>query len=93
VLSDAQVLGLLVDAGPGLSAGAVAEQAGVGYSRVLGQLRALETRGEVRRVGNRRTTRWRVVTDEERIAQRAAELERLARRDDHTQRRGRARVS
>jgi transposase len=85
----------LADAGSGLSAGAIAQRAGVGYSRVLGQLRALEATGTVRRTGTRRSTRWLLITDEDRIAQRAAELERLmgARRDDRTQRRGRARTS
>jgi hypothetical protein len=48
-----------------------------------------------RRTGSRRSTLWLLITDEERIAQRAAELERLAggRREDRTQRRGRARAS
>jgi len=86
---------LLADARSGLSAGAIAEQAGVGYSRVLSQLRELEAGGKVRRTGNRRSTLWLLITDEDRIAQRAADLERLtgARRDDRTQRRGRARAS
>ncbi len=86
---------LLADAGSGVSAGTIAEQAGVGYSRVLAQLRDLETAGRVRRTGNRRSTRWLLITDEDRIAQRAAELERLVagRREDRTQRRGRARAS
>jgi hypothetical protein len=86
---------LLADAGSGVSAGAIAEQAGVGYSRVLAQLRDLEAAGRVRRTGNRRSTRWLLITDEDRIAVRAAELERLvgARRKDRTQRRGRARAS
>jgi hypothetical protein len=86
---------LLADAGFGVSAGAIAEQAGVRYSRVLAQLRDLEGAGRVRRTGNRRSTRWLLITDEDRIAQRVAELERLvgARREDRTQRRGRARAS
>jgi hypothetical protein len=86
---------LLADAGSGVSAGAIAEQAGVGYSRVLAQLRDLEAAGRVRRTGNRRSTRWLLITDEDRIAQRVAELERLVagRREDRAQRRGRARAS
>jgi hypothetical protein len=32
----------------------------------------------VRREGSRRSTRWNLVSDEERIADRVAELERLA---------------
>jgi hypothetical protein len=86
---------LLADARSGLSAGAIAQQAGASYSRVLAQLRELESAGTVRRTGSRRSTLWLLITDEERIAQRAAELERLvgARREDRTQRRGRARAS
>jgi ribosomal protein S25 len=86
---------LLADATSGLSAGAIAERAGAGYSRVLALLRQLEASGTVRRTGNRRSTLWLLITDEDRIAQRTAELERLvgARRDDRSQRRGRARAS
>jgi hypothetical protein len=40
------------------------------------QLRELERAGEVRSAGERRGTRWTLVTDEDRIAQRVAELER-----------------
>jgi sugar-specific transcriptional regulator TrmB len=94
-LSAEQLEQLLAGARSGLSAGAIAEQAGVGYSRVLARLRELEASGRVRRTGSRRSTLWRLITDEDRIAQRRAELERLvdARRDDQTQRRGRARAS
>jgi hypothetical protein len=62
---------------------------------MLARLGELESSGTVRRTGSRRSTLWLLITDEERIAQRAAELERLvnARREDRTQRRGRARTS
>jgi hypothetical protein len=85
----------LADVTSALSAGAIAERVGVGYSRVLARLRELEASGKVRRTGTRRSTRWVLITDEERIAQRAAELQRLvgARRDDRSQRQGRARAS
>jgi hypothetical protein len=94
-LTAEQLERLLAEVTSGLSAGAIAERAGVSYSRVLARLRELEAAGRVRRTGIRRSTLWLVITDEERIAQRAAELERLAgaRRDDRTQRRGRARAS
>jgi hypothetical protein len=94
-LSAEQLEQLLAGGRSGLSAGAIAEQVGVGYSPVLARLRELEASGRVRRTGSRRSTLWRLVTDEDRIAQRRAELERLvgARRDDRTQRRGRARAS
>jgi hypothetical protein len=85
----------LADVTSGLSAGAIAERDGVGYSRVLALLRELEASGKVRRTGTRRSTLWLGITDEDRIAQRAAELQRLvgARPDDRSQRRGRARAS
>jgi hypothetical protein len=94
-LSAEQLAQLLADAAPGLSAGAIAQKAGAGYNRVLAQLRQLESGGTVRRTGSRRSTLWLLITDEDRIAQRAAELERLAgaRSQDRTQRRGRARSS
>jgi hypothetical protein len=86
---------LLAGATSGLSATAIAARANVGYSRVLALLRALEASGKVRRTGSRRSTLWLLITDEDRIAQRTAELERLmgARRNDPSQRRGRARAS
>lgn len=94
-LSVEQLQQLLGDAAPGLSAGAIAQKAGAGYNRVLAQLRQLESAGTVRRTGSRRSTRWLLITDEDRIAQRAAELQSLAsaRSQDRTQRRGRARSS
>lgn len=94
-LSAEQLERLLADTSSGLSAGAIAEQAGVGYSRLLAQLRELEGSGKVRRTGTRRSTLWLLITEEDRIAQRTAELERLVgvRRGDRTQRRGRARAS
>jgi hypothetical protein len=94
-LSTAELERLLAESTSGLSARAIAERAGAGYGRVLSLLRELEVAGTVRRTGTRRSTLWLLITDEERIAQRAAELERLAAapKDDRTQRRGRARAS
>ena len=82
---------LLADTSAGLSANAIAEQAGAGYNPTLKLLRKLEEAGQVRRSGSRRSTVWRLVTDEQRIAQRAAELER--RRSIPSQQRRRARAS
>ena len=79
---------LLADTSAGLSANAIAEQAGAGYNPTLKLLRELEAAGQVRRSGSRRSTVWRLITDEERIAERAAELER--RRSIPSQRRRRA---
>jgi hypothetical protein len=82
---------LLADTSAGLSANAIAERAGAGYNPTLKLLRELEAAGQVRRSGSRRSTGWRLITDEERIAERAAELER--RRSIPGQQRRRARVS
>ena len=79
---------VLATTSSGLSANVIAEQAGAGYTAILKLLHELEAAGEVRRSGSRRSTAWRLVTDEERIAERAAELER--RRSTPTQRRRRA---
>jgi hypothetical protein len=68
---------LLADTPAGLSANAVAQRAGTGYGRTLKLLHELEAAGQVRRSGARRSTGWQLITDEDRIAQRAAELERL----------------
>jgi CTP-dependent riboflavin kinase len=82
---------LLADTSTGLSANAIAKQAGTSYSGTLKLLHELEATGQIRRSGARRSTVWQVITDEERIAQRAAELERIS--SAPSQRRGRARAS
>jgi hypothetical protein len=82
---------LLADTSAGLSANAIAKQAGAGYSRTLKLLHGLEAAGQVRRSGSRRSTVWQLITDDERIAQRTAELERLRRAP--SRRRGTARAS
>jgi hypothetical protein len=48
--------------------------------RLLSQLKKQEDAGHVRRSGERRGTRWHLITDEDRIAARAAELERQLKR-------------
>jgi hypothetical protein len=67
---------LLAEADGGLSGSALAELAGVPPATVRAQLRELERSGEVRSADERRGRRWTLVTDEDRIAQRVAELER-----------------
>jgi hypothetical protein len=47
---------------------------------VLALLKEQESAGQVRRTGTRAATRWDVITDEDRIAARAAELESRSRR-------------
>jgi hypothetical protein len=77
-VSAAAVEQLLSGRDTGLSARAIAERATADYAATLALLLELEAAGQVRREGSRRTTAWRLITDEDRIAQRAAELERLA---------------
>jgi hypothetical protein len=55
-------------------------QTGGDRQQLLTLLRELEAAGEVRRSGERRATRWHVITDEDRIAARVAELERQSSR-------------
>jgi hypothetical protein len=69
---------LLANTSSGLSANVIAEQAVTGYAATLNLLHELEAAGQVRRSGSRRSTVW-LITDEERIAERAAELERRRR--------------
>ena len=67
---------LLGNTPTGLSANAIAQQVGAGYQRTLTLLHELEAAGQVRRSGSRRSTVWQLITGEEQIARRAAELER-----------------
>jgi hypothetical protein len=70
---------LLSDAG-GLTTSALADRTNGDRDQVLTLLRELEAAGRVRRTGQRRGTRWHVITDEERIEQRAAELAAMSKR-------------
>jgi hypothetical protein len=67
---------ILQGEGEGLSAVTITERSNASYRQVLDLLRELENAGRVRRTGTRRSTLWRLITDEERIAERAAELKR-----------------
>jgi uncharacterized membrane protein len=58
----------------GATTASLAEATGASKVRVLAALRELEKAGQVRRTGQRRGTRWHLVTDEDRIRERAAEL-------------------
>lgn len=63
-------------AGPeGASAVAIAKRTGASYERVRAMLDRLEAAGRVRSAGRSRTSLWRLLSDEERIAARVAELE------------------
>jgi ribosomal protein S19E (S16A) len=70
-----QLLGSTSD---GLSAAALAKRTNGSPDQIRALLKDLEAAGKVRRTGQRRGTRWRVITDEDWIAERAAELERRA---------------
>jgi hypothetical protein len=69
----------LLAASDGLTTTALAQQAGAQRDQVLALLRDLERAQRVRRTGQRRTTRWHAITDEDRIRERAAELARRSR--------------
>jgi predicted Rossmann fold nucleotide-binding protein DprA/Smf involved in DNA uptake len=71
---------MLRESETGLSATTIAKRSNARYAQVFDLLRELERSGRVRRLGDRRTSRWRLISDEERIAERTAELEKLSRR-------------
>ena len=58
---------------------ALANRAGVSEAKVRERLVELERAGEARNTGSRRTSLWRLLTDEQRIAERAAELAQTSR--------------
>ncbi|MFL5864939.1 MAG: hypothetical protein ACJ780_29955 [Solirubrobacteraceae bacterium] len=62
----------------GLSATAIAQRTNARHAHVRDLLRELERKSQVRRTGVGRGTRWRIITDEERIAERAAELAQMS---------------
>ncbi|HYB26910.1 MAG TPA: hypothetical protein VEF89_09880 [Solirubrobacteraceae bacterium] len=66
----------------GLTTAALAKQSNGDPADVLRRLRELEATGRVRRTGERRGTRWHVMTDEDRIQKRAAELASRSRRPE-----------
>ena len=64
----------------GLRTADLAKAANGDRAQVLALLKEQEAAGEVRRTGTRAATRWHVITDEDRIAARAAELTPQSRR-------------
>lgn len=62
----------------GLSLVALAAAAEVSDAKVRHRLHELQREGGVRNSGSRRTSRWHLVSDEDRVAERAAELERMS---------------
>ncbi|MGA2925750.1 MAG: hypothetical protein ABSG43_07105 [Solirubrobacteraceae bacterium] len=67
-------LELLLCDSAGLTSAALAQRANANRDQVLALLRDMEKTGRVRRSGQRRGTRWHAISDDERVAQRAAEL-------------------
>jgi predicted HTH transcriptional regulator len=57
-----------------LTTSVLAERSNGSRDQVLTLLRELEAAGRIRRTGQRRSTRWHAITDEDRIRERAAEL-------------------
>jgi hypothetical protein len=64
----------------GLRTAELAKAANGDPAQLLVLLKEQETAGEVRRTGTRAATRWHLITDEDRIAARAAELNAQSRR-------------
>jgi hypothetical protein len=64
----------------GMTTSELAKATNGDQSRVLALLKEREASGQVRRSGERRATRWHVITDQDRVAARAAELERQSKR-------------
>jgi hypothetical protein len=78
VLLAGKLEAMLRGAEDGLNAVAIAKQASARDTQVRGLLRELESADRVRRTGAGRASRWRLITDEDRIAERTAELESLS---------------
>jgi predicted Rossmann fold nucleotide-binding protein DprA/Smf involved in DNA uptake len=70
----------LLGAGGAVTTTELAQRANGAPAQVRTLLKELEAAGKVRRTGQRRGTRWSIITDEDRIAERAAELESRRRR-------------
>lgn len=65
----------LLEGSDGLTSTALARQTGGDAKQIRVLLKELTDRGEVRKTGQRSATRWHLVTEEEQIATRAAEIE------------------
>jgi hypothetical protein len=74
------VLEQLLGAVGASSTAELAKYADADRVQVLAQLKQLEAEGRIRRTGQRRAVRWHAITDEDRIRERAAELERRSRK-------------
>ncbi|MGZ4249247.1 MAG: hypothetical protein ACXVUE_13205 [Solirubrobacteraceae bacterium] len=64
----------LLDGSAGMSTSELARATDGRPDQILALLRELEKADQVRRTGERRGTRWHLITDEDRVAARAAEI-------------------
>ena len=64
----------LLDGSEGMSTPELAKATNGKPDQILALLRELEKTDQIRRTGQRRATRWHLITDEDRIAARAAEI-------------------
>lgn len=79
VVPAAKLISLLTGS-DGMSTRELSKQTNGDPGQVLALLKEQEGAGQVRRSGSRAATRWHTITDEDRIAARAAELEARSRR-------------
>jgi hypothetical protein len=70
----------LLNGSPGMSTSQLAQATNGKPDQILALLRELENNSQIRRTGQRRGTRWHLITDEDRIAARAAEIARQSKR-------------
>lgn len=70
----ADELTVLLDGSEGMSTSELATASDGKRDQILARLRELENADQIRRTGVRRATRWHLITDEERIAARAAQI-------------------
>ena len=70
----------LLSANGGLTTSTLAERTNCDRDQVLTLLRELEAAGRIRRSGQRRSTRWHAISDDDRIRERAADLAARSRR-------------
>lgn len=78
VVPAGKLTALLADS-EGMSTSELAKATNGKADQILGLLRELEEADQVRRTGERRGTRWHLITDEDRISARAAELAKRSR--------------
>jgi hypothetical protein len=64
----------LLDGSAGMSTSELAKATSGRPDQILALLRELEKTDQIRRTGERRGTRWHLITDEDRVAARAAEI-------------------